>query len=421
LVTGQTDAGEAVVNVAHEALLREWPRLTDWVERNRAFLQTRARVQERAARWDEEGRPEDLLLPTGQPLAEARGLLKEREDSLSDTLRIYVERSIERAERREQRRRYVVGGVVAAFFLVVAGFGLFSYQQWSESAERRDQALRSQSLNLAEDARAQVENGDAMTGMLLALEALPEEMSNPERPYVPKAQSALYHALIHNREQWFVEVSHSITDADLGPKGRYLVAASKDSTARIYDLDRRKVVSVLQRHGAPVTAVEFDSSASRVLTAGGSSVQVWRMPDGNPVKEFTYRGGVQKARLSAEGTSVLTAHSTAGEKKSDSTTITLDTIPGGDRRAVRISGKRDLRHLAFGPSGQFIYATAVRGSDPESSTIHLWDGALRGHTECTLRGPEIMFASLLPEKNRMVVTTTVSYAAPTVVRFLTVW
>ena len=44
LVTDRTDDGQALVRVAHEALLRRWPRLQAWLKDDRGFLQTRERV-----------------------------------------------------------------------------------------------------------------------------------------------------------------------------------------------------------------------------------------------------------------------------------------------------------------------------------------------------------------------------------------
>ena len=53
--------------------------------------------------------------------------------------------------------------------------------------EQRDNLLRVQSRFLAEKANALVDEGDSYTARLLALEALPEDLKNPNRPYVIEA------------------------------------------------------------------------------------------------------------------------------------------------------------------------------------------------------------------------------------------
>jgi hypothetical protein len=70
LVCGE-QGGQATVEVAHEALLREWPRLAVWIRTRREALIRRDEVRRDAARWDERGRP-DHLLPHPELLAEVR-------------------------------------------------------------------------------------------------------------------------------------------------------------------------------------------------------------------------------------------------------------------------------------------------------------------------------------------------------------
>jgi hypothetical protein len=61
--------------------------------------------------------------------------------------------------------------------------------------EQKNKALFRESLFLAEMARQQIEQGDATTGALLALEALPKSIDNPNRPLVAEAQAQLYEAV----------------------------------------------------------------------------------------------------------------------------------------------------------------------------------------------------------------------------------
>ena len=42
--------------------------------------------------------------------------------------------------------------------------------------------------------------GDIEAAILLALEALPKDMTSPERPFSIEAEAALYQALLQNRQ-----------------------------------------------------------------------------------------------------------------------------------------------------------------------------------------------------------------------------
>jgi TIR domain len=66
LVTGSDRAQRPTVEVAHEALIRTWPRLRGWIDANREKLRTRAAVLQAKAQWEHYERRDDLLLPTFQ-------------------------------------------------------------------------------------------------------------------------------------------------------------------------------------------------------------------------------------------------------------------------------------------------------------------------------------------------------------------
>jgi hypothetical protein len=63
LVTGSDRTSRPTVEVAHEALIRTWPRLRGWIDANREKLRARAAVVQAKAEWEQQGQREDLLLP----------------------------------------------------------------------------------------------------------------------------------------------------------------------------------------------------------------------------------------------------------------------------------------------------------------------------------------------------------------------
>ena len=78
LISGQVD-GEPVVEVAHEALLRQWPPLTLAITDYHAELQLRSELERGADDWERAGRREDYLL-TGERLHAARLLNRRQPD-----------------------------------------------------------------------------------------------------------------------------------------------------------------------------------------------------------------------------------------------------------------------------------------------------------------------------------------------------
>jgi hypothetical protein len=91
--------GQATVEVAHEALIRRWPRLRAWVDANRELLRARAAILRAMAEWNDIGQPDDYLLPRGIQLERGRVLLENPGDVPVDDIRDYIGRSIEKDQR----------------------------------------------------------------------------------------------------------------------------------------------------------------------------------------------------------------------------------------------------------------------------------------------------------------------------------
>ena len=72
LVVTARDAasGAETVEVTHEALIRHWTLLRTWVDQDREFLRSKARIEAAAALWEKENATPSRLLPAGRPLAE---------------------------------------------------------------------------------------------------------------------------------------------------------------------------------------------------------------------------------------------------------------------------------------------------------------------------------------------------------------
>jgi len=61
LLTTNTVAGVATVEVSHEAVIREWTRLSDWLDEAREDVHRQQSVSEAAAEWARHGKPRDRL------------------------------------------------------------------------------------------------------------------------------------------------------------------------------------------------------------------------------------------------------------------------------------------------------------------------------------------------------------------------
>jgi tetratricopeptide (TPR) repeat protein len=102
LVTGRHESShEQTVEIAHEALLRHWTRLADWVDKDREFLLWRQRVSLLLAEWEQSERDPGLLLRRAQ-LSDAVRWLNDREPDITERERGFIRHSLR--ENAESRR-----------------------------------------------------------------------------------------------------------------------------------------------------------------------------------------------------------------------------------------------------------------------------------------------------------------------------
>ena len=112
--------GEPVVGVAHEALLREWPRVRGWIEENRSFLNVRARIAAAEALWTSADRslahllPDDRLLQEGAALLAQRPSCSRRRTRPSSRRRCSAPRGIAEAGGCASRRQPRLGSLLPA-------------------------------------------------------------------------------------------------------------------------------------------------------------------------------------------------------------------------------------------------------------------------------------------------------------------
>lgn len=157
LLVVRQDGATAVVEVAHEALLRKWPQLRGWLDEEREFLIGKEQLEQDLRDW-QKARDEEKVqaLLTGLKLSRARSWLIEKPHQLSEAERHFIQASIQRqdseARQRERLRRYVqIGTMTAALVLaMVAGVTVW---QWNLATVALTQMERTHTIAVEAVAR----------------------------------------------------------------------------------------------------------------------------------------------------------------------------------------------------------------------------------------------------------------------------
>jgi eukaryotic-like serine/threonine-protein kinase len=144
LFVGAQTADSADFGVAHEALLRQWPRAGEWTQDNRRLLQAHGRLVRAAARWQEASQREDHLLHHGQPLAEALEVEHRLPLRVSPVQRALIAASVRLKRRRSLRNRLAMAALIA---LSATSSAL---ALWATNAQRQGEQRRAETQRLSD-------------------------------------------------------------------------------------------------------------------------------------------------------------------------------------------------------------------------------------------------------------------------------
>ncbi len=263
LLVADTDPqGEVTVSVVHEALLREWQRVKEWLKENREFLRMRDRLDSSLKLWLSRGKQKDDLLGPGLPLAEGEKLVSDHEPSLSREEIEYIHVSIAERKRRKQvqeRIRYAVMAAIAVL-AIVAGFQWFRAERQRESAAQAfkseaqvtaklQEQLRQASWASFNQAERQFQLGEWQEAIALLARAIKFDPANQV------ASERFFQELIIHREKALSPLIASFDHQDavyasaFSPDGTRILTASWDKTAKLWDAASGKLIAAFAASG----------------------------------------------------------------------------------------------------------------------------------------------------------------------------
>jgi WD40 repeat protein len=399
LVSDRTGAEEkAMVRLAHEALLRCWPRLVQWLAENREFLGIRARVSEEAARWRSEGQLRELLLAPGKPLADAESLLGRREE-LDPAVLEYVGLSRRSAARSRLWRRTAVMAFVLVLLIGTTVSIFFAFEANNDSiqakaSQKRAEAARDQANASVYAVRSFLirreflNNQVALADDLLKLQAPGPDDQSDRRGWEWRYQERLCRGELR---QIGSDMSASVLALSLRFDGKQLAVAHRKGDVLVWDLGESKLLKTIQVHRHDITApiaVAF-SPDGKILAAGGgdgsfktndTTLKLWDPATGKEVRTLTgHQGAVGSIVFSPDG-SLLASGSKDGTVRlwEVETGKSVRTMPVVDL----VGPVRDVQGLAFSPDGRWL---AAGGSDACVRVFNVASGqelrSLLGHVE----------------------------------------
>jgi hypothetical protein len=346
-----------VIEVSHEAILREWRLLHGWLVDEREHLIWRHRVDQAWRDWKTtatERRREVLM--TGLPLEAAR---QHRHDWVTnlpdkpDEQQRFVLESIEAKVR--QRRRFLAslwGSGVLLIFLVILFIMLWIRADHQRAAA---QAALAQSA-VQEGTRLVVNEDDAARAASYFAHALRIEPDS-------LAAASWASDFLLNRLWWLpvaaMQHQGEVLFAVFSPDGRLVVSVSTDHTARVWDAGTGEPRSAVMRHQGSVRYAAFSPDNRFVVTASGDhTAQVWETATGKAAGvPLQHQEAVVSAAFLSEDRIVTVSW--------DHTARVWERLTG---QPVGPAIRESFGSAAFSPDGRRFAATFGNGK-----FVEVWD------------------------------------------------
>ena len=373
LVADADPQGDVTVSVAHEALLREWQRVKEWLTENREFLRMRDRLDLSVKLWLHRGKQKDDLLEPGLHLAEGEKLVKDFGPSLSREQTDYIQASIAERKRRKQAHERIRFAVMAATsaLMIVAGIQWFRAERQRQSAAQAlkseaqvaaklQEQLRQASWASFNQAERQFQLGEWREAIALLARAIKFDPKNQV------ASERFFQELIVHRQKalplLIASFAHqdSVEYAAFSPDGTRILTASWDKTAKLWDAASGKLVVSFPHQGI-VWGAAFSSDGTRIVTASADhSSKLWDAASGKLIASFDHQDSVNDAVFSPDGARILTASSDHSAKLWDAASGKL--IASFAHQGV-------VNHAVFSPDGARILTAS------SDHSAKLWDAA----------------------------------------------
>ena len=350
LVIGQERVdGDYTVEVAHEALIRKWPRMREWLAENQEFLLWLRRLQGAKEIW-QHNREDEASLLHGNPLHEAKRWLNTCHVSLGMDDKAYIQASLEVNRRNNvslfRRRRRILACSIGLALIFMCLTVLAVWQSMSALSEK-----------LAAMATSYLRT-DPEQSVLLGIEAV---KAQPTDEVADVLKLALQNSLLVTLE----DKLDYLTQVFFSPHGDIIVATGKDRRPRVWNWDGHYLSNprVPKKLPEPINGLALNPNWTIVVaTNADHSADLLDIASGRVLgKLIGHKGQLVSAAFSPDGAFVLTASEDGSARLWDAHNFQSLLV------LKRHTGR--LTDAAFSPDGKQIVTASLDGS------AIVWDAA----------------------------------------------
>ena len=374
-------AGVETVEIVHEALIKYWQRLRQWLEGDREFRRWQEQLRAAMRQWENSGKDEEALL-RGKTLAVAEDWLQRRSNQIGSAEGRFIGLSLnlrdkEQKQKERQKQRTILaltGGLLTALVLLaVIQF------QWQQAESARNQAQINEVKALNNSAQALFSSNKQLAALREILRADIElnRISRVDEATKISVISTLADILVRIRERNRLEGHEGlVSSVSFNANGDLMASGSFDKSIKIWGRDGTLIQSLQAED--PIYSVSF-SADGQVLTSlsNNNKVYLWRRNwkthrfETRPYMTIPDTENLLAMSFSRDGRAIATANTNGSVKIWNLQGKVLKAFPAHQ-------GK--IWSLSFSPDGRTL---ATASAD---KTVKLWD--LQGKLLQTFLGHE---------------------------------
>jgi serine/threonine protein kinase/WD40 repeat protein/DNA-binding winged helix-turn-helix (wHTH) protein len=385
---------EPTVEVAHEAIIREWPRLRGWLEKDRQGLRIHRHLTTTAAAWNDRGR-DDGDLYRGVRLEAAEAWVSSANPALNALESEFLETSSEdrdaeveadRRRTRRLRRLLVTTATVAAIALVAGAFAIREQRRANDQADlASEQAeLASEGADAAADSSQRADEARA-AGDLERLRAVAQSAAT-QTPALAALLAVEAHRLDPSTEG--LDAIHRALTAVPGFRGAvgdqpYFAVKTYDGGERVvalgvdsidvWDLETRQLVASVG-HPGENTEIDITVSVDGAVVAaplGGSATAFYDLTEGEASGTVQHAAPVTAVSVAPQGDR-LAAALTDGR-------VEIWDVENLEVGSTIQTGVENISFVEWDPAGDRLAVVSLNGEvqfwDPGKETL-VWAAAL---------------------------------------------